>query len=279
MGNCLVTQYKREVSNNELRRYETVEAIVKAKDGAVENDQLIVVGLIPGMVVSVEGGGYMAESYAGLNNPLTRFTSYTATDYVYINLYVANIDSRIYIKSKYSLIYLYVGAGSIITPVLNDLEYCIKLSALRIIKMDFQCQLEKLTTLSDLGEVQMYSPNVIGELKDIGNLIKLSSVNFNGCSVGGDIIDFVSAQVANGRSSITASSPISMYSGLSYLTFNGNTYSENTGSFLTWQSASKIALYAGGEPISSCTKVYTYGYTQQEAEAAFPGKTIIRVDA
>ena len=261
MGNCLVTQYKREVSNNGLRRYETVEAIVKAKDGAVENDQLLVVGLIPGMVVSVEGGGYMAESYAGLNNPSTRFTSYTATDYVTISLYVANIDSRIYIKSKYSLTSLYVGAASIITPVANDLEYCVKMSGLRIIKMDYQCQLDRLNTLDDLSEVQMYSPNVIGELKDIGHLIKLSSINFNGCS------------------SVTASSPISMYSCLTYLTFNGNTYSEGTGSYLTWQSESKIALYAGGEPISSCTKVYTYGYTQQEAEAAFPGKTIIRVDA
>ena len=43
--------------------------------------------------------------------------------------------------------------------------------------------------------------------------------------------------------------------------------------------AVQIAVYAGATSVENCPRVYCKGYTQQEAESEFSGKTIIRVDA
>lgn len=126
--------------------------------------------------------------------------------------------------------------------------------------------------------LNLMSSKASGNIDSLGKLTSATELNLYNNIIGGSVEGFVSAQVSNGRSSVTTSNPIRMFRVLQYATFGGSKRSAFW-CFVTWESASKIAVLEGEETISACTNVYTKGYTQQEAEVAFPGKTIVRVDA
>lgn len=126
--------------------------------------------------------------------------------------------------------------------------------------------------------LNLMSSKASGNIDSLGKLTSATEMNLYNNIIGGSVEGFVSAQVSNGRSSVTTSNPIRMFRILQYATFGGSKRSA-WWCFVTWESVSKIAILEGGETISACTNVYTKGYTQQEAEIAFPDKTIVRVDA
>jgi hypothetical protein len=123
----------------------------------------------------------------------------------------------------------------------------------------------------------MSASKVSGVLSDLSKMVSLITIGLSE-NISGTTESFVSGQITNGRSTVTYSNAIRIDSLLRCCTFGGNNYNQAY-AFVTWESASKIAIYSGASTISDCTTVYTKGYTAEEAASAFAGKTIVRVDA
>lgn len=131
--------------------------------------------------------------------------------------------------------------------------------------------------------ITLNKTKVYGNIESWGNLTSIESMgvaelqDYSRCT--GSIENFVSAQVSNGRSSVTEANPINCPWLLHWATFGGSKKNVAGYMYLTWESASKIAIFNGGTGgIAGTTTVYCKGYTQSEAETNWPGKIIIRVD-
>lgn len=122
------------------------------------------------------------------------------------------------------------------------------------------------------------SHSLFGDIAEISDLSNIEELAISNTSVSGSVESFVKGQINAGRT--VPSNPLYCIGLLSQITFGGNNYGNYGDAMcLTWQSAEKIVVGKGNRVLSNCTTIYTKGYTQQEAEAEWPGKTIVRVDA
>lgn len=165
------------------------------------------------------------------------------------------------------------------TPISGDIG-CLKnltaLTTINISKTNVTGDISVFGLLTGLTSINSANTTIYGDIASLGPLTSLTYYNCIGNGLHGAVEEFVAAQITNGRSSVAIGSPITISNLLYYCTFGGNTYDSAT-YLLSWESATKIsARYSIG---GNVTKVYTKGYSQSEAEAAFPGITIIRVDA
>lgn len=123
--------------------------------------------------------------------------------------------------------------------------------------------------------------SIVAYLNDINGAINLREFAADPIANAGEITTFVSAQKAAGKTVRTIEDALYVYGISNSLTFNGvNINTQNNAIHITWDNSNRIVVYADvfATP-SSAPTVYTKGYSQSEAEAAFSGKTIIRVDA
>lgn len=137
---------------------------------------------------------------------------------------------------------------------------------------------KKLETFSPIGGI-----GLTGNIESLGSLTKLknflNSVFLPNTGIHGSIDAFVEAQ-CNAETPRTSYFFDEIMNGiLNSCTFNGAIRSSHGWGWLGWESASKIYVLDGANNRSGCPYVTCKGYTQAEAEAKWPGKTIIRVDA
>lgn len=142
-----------------------------------------------------------------------------------------------------------------------------------------QCAVVNILNTSIIGDIKdldilgctMFSPNdkMTGSMSDYGKVNISEYLNLASATVTGSVEDFVAQKAASGELRINQL--------LRKATFGGNIYTVDM-CWLEWAD-NKIAVYTGANTKAECTTVYCKGYTQQEAESAFSGKTIVRVDA
>ena len=133
-----------------------------------------------------------------------------------------------------------------------------------------------LTTLDLQGCLK-----VTGTASDLGKFVNATELSVLYTKITGNIEDIVASQIAGGVSSRNASNALYSNACLGQFEFGGVKHTGPKFGYgrITWESSSKIAVYSGGLSLAACTTVVCKGYTQAEAETAFPGKEIVRVDA
>lgn len=149
--------------------------------------------------------------------------------------------------------------------------------------------IESISGLTKLHTLDVsHIPNITGNISAVSAMTNLKYLGIIGTAITGSIENLVGGLISNGRTTSAKVIDGTSYEGvnanqvLKRLSFGGVMQkigiSDNT--LITWESASKIAVGIGnGTSMSNCYSVFTKGYTQEEAETAFSGKTIVRVDA
>lgn len=312
MANCLVTKLKGVVNNPNLLPIGYVRLHAKSISGAytAENAKLqITIKNGETCTISTPNGGYFALSFAGLDTD--RLATYTIKADSAVEgsstvvLFFANADYDILISNKYSIRILAGSntAKNVVTGDINDLKFSDSIELL-IVNNDWVGELSSLSNKQNLTQLNLEGTSVSGNINNLQSDTSLTNITLNRANniygniddlgpltslvsffaadvagISGTIEGFVAGQINSGKTTSTTN-PTQMFRALSFATFNGQIYAtENNYCYISWESASKIAVYAGAYGYTSCPRVYCKGYTQQEAEAKWSGKTIIRVDA
>lgn len=181
-----------------------------------------------------------------------------------------NIDA---LKGLTSLIRLDVGS----TKVNGDIASLGALTALQVLSIsgtDISGDIAGIGNLSSVSSLSCNNNKVVGDIDDLGGLTSLSAFYPNFRMMGGTVEGFVASQISHGRTSVTTSSPIFIGNLLKFATFGGNNYNEGN-NLVTWESTSKIVIYAGGGSVANATDVYAKGASQSEITAwENAGKTV-----
>lgn len=140
--------------------------------------------------------------------------------------------------------------------------------------------ISELAGCTSLTDLRIDNTNIGGDISGAGTLTNITKFQAYSSNISGSIESFVAAQIAEGRTSVSYSTPIIFDKATTYLTFGGELKKQATYTFLTWDSASKIAVYTGGSgTIESTERVYAKGATAEEIAAwEAAGKTVYVVD-
>lgn len=123
--------------------------------------------------------------------------------------------------------------------------------------------------------------NIVGDISFIPNKGKGIRVEFYNSGITGSIEEYVDSAIQDGK---TIATDFRMVGAITQLTFNGikqptNNIRFEAPCYVSWDTTGKISIKTGDYSVENTTHVFCKGYTQSEAEEAFPDKTIIRVDA
>lgn len=165
--------------------------------------------------------------------------------------------------------------------IYGDISYlsdATQLTDIQLLLTGISGSVDMLTDIPNL--VSLNIENCLGVTGNFASLAKFKNLNYlyvDVTGVIGSVEDFAEEWVKNNPN---VSNIIMVYRALRYFTFGGSKYTDETSNcYFKITSASKIAVYAGATSVENCPRVYCKGYTQQEAESEFSGKTIIIVDA
>lgn len=171
------------------------------------------------------------------------------------------------------------------TKVVGDISSFSNLVNIEYINADYSIVTGDIAVFNNavnITQLLFLNSKVSGNIQSLDALTNANEINMYNNIVGGSLDSFVSGQVANGRTSVSATNAIYMPRVIQYASF-GNAEPGDINEYhchVIWVSASQIAVYAGGETIETSPRVYCKGYgTQEQAESAFSGKTVTRVDA
>lgn len=306
MGNCLVTKLKSEVQNDNLIKLGvlriSVETMASGFDLSQTNAIQFTVKGGKTCHLSIIGSGYFVTDTADDADVSKHKTEYDLNSTSTTTLYFSNGTYKIDIDNKYEITKLRIIDNNVAHMIgfdIADVAYCDLGSPIVLGNTKVYGNIENLANQAHLAQVFINNltdihgniaalPNTLThffftnsslkvKVSDLG--AKTSLANIVGALVVGGANDtvenLVAQQIANGRT--VNSDGIGSSNMLKVAPFNGHTYNEQVGQVLCWESASKIYIMVPNKV--TATKVYCKGYTQQEAEAAFSGKTIIRVDA
>lgn len=286
MENCLVTQLNGVVQNDNIEKFGVFKMRVKALETPAPATQHFAIATNNTIKVTIPNGAKnISLTYEGLSDESLCMSEIEIhnTDNLK-NLYFKNGNYDVEISNKYSItqIKTYGSSSSIrsgITFSFNDFAYLVALSVLQILYSDIEGDIISLANCP-IEIFQIVGTNgYTGTLTSFRKLTELSEfLTYRSYHLSGSLNDFVTSQVAGGRTS-----EISGISGNGFMLYGLGTKklaaNNNVSLILTWESAFKIACYTGGSTIVTCDTVYVYGYgTQEEAEALFPGKTVIKCD-
>lgn len=308
-NNCLVTKLKGTVENSNLSVLNTLIIDVKSNAGYSSNMSSIMFKASEALVIKTTGSGYFATTFAGLDDPATRLTELTINANTNQRLYFSNGNYQIYVNNKYTLTELtfYNNAGpasQIFSFDMEGIEYSSGITSIRtygtakgdvsnlskmtdmvILNLTLATlvsgDISSLSALDKLETVQFYGcPNISGSIEYLAKK-NLSALGIDGTQITSTVEDIVELLITAQHTAATVSSPVDLSTSVINLTFNGTPLTGvATHAYLTWESTSKIAVLFGNSiGAANATTVYCMGYTQQEAEAAWPGKTIVLVDA
>lgn len=276
MGNCLITQLKGSVSNENLQPYGTIKIGCIKTGSPSKNAQEMGIFAI-GQTITVNGNGYFALTYEGLDDPSSRLTSYTipSVQASPLLLYFKNDNYDIFITGRYdtsNIRYLRItketSEQTIFSLDVDELKY---VTGLQNLKASNQNKVSgNLSSLAKttIQEITINNSSCTGRLMDLGVCTSLTILLLNRLDEKDDIVDFVLAQIENGRATCTS---LSIYRPSYFSTFGGNNM-EGISSFatLSWTSSSHIVL-------EGTDTVYIKGTPTAEEEAAWAEKTVIEV--
>lgn len=276
MGNCLITKLKGSVDNVNLQPYGTVKVSCLKTTAPSQTAQTLII-YAKGQTITVNGNGYFALTYAGLDDPASRLTSYTLpesqSDVLY--LYFKNDDYNIFITGRYddtySFRYLNMTPSTYEQTIfafnIDELAYVDDFQRLRgSNQTKISGHLSSMAKPS-LMEITVNSSSCVGSLMDFAVCTNIVILHLNKQSEKSDIADFVAAQVGHGRSTCDG---IGFHNPGLFCTFGGNPLTNLT-SFaeLSWTSASHIVLEGSGY-------IYCKGASAEEiAEWEGQGKTVV----
>lgn len=322
MNNCLKTQLKSIVDNNNLQKLGILIVTINATENSTYQKEFQI-ACNADIKLKAKNGTFRT-SIGNFSEDRTEFTL-TPSDGT-INIRVNNANYSIEISNKYAITYLrrVTGGGNPIFSINLSELYCSDLTNLRfdnsssigdisnikkapiLQELNFagcgniKGDISSLNYASSLSDIQLTATsisgnvdslvltglisfniercnNVTGNLSSIAKHKSIQSVYVNSTGMSGSVEDFAEEWV---KDNPNIGNIVMIYRVLRDYTFGGNKYpTENNNCFLDISSASKIAVHAGATTLANCPRVYTKGYTQSEAEASFPEKTIIRVDA
>ena len=312
--NCLVTNLKSVVNNDNLKVLGQIKLLTEPTSGQsdpvvyiVATKNVIVkttdslrlnncteVTLVPNEIntLRISGNGYLiiCDKYA-----------ISAIDYSRSNMNTP-IDELKYMTALTSISCLYAVQGNI-EDLLN---YNPSITTIKFAGTGISGNFENIakSKLEQLSTIRLESPyikgnidvftnglltdiylndciNIIGNINVLPNKQNITHLEIYNTGISGSLDEYVASAISSGK---TTAENFSITGAISQLTFGGNKQSIEGIStvapcFVSWDSTGKISVKTGSYDVNTTTHVFCKGYTQSEAEAAFPGKTIIRVDA
>lgn len=295
MGNCLKTQLKEVVNNDNLSKFnELLIHCSSVEDTSNVNYNYFYLGVKEPVTITVVGNGYFVFDGEDITDPSKQRTTYTGPSAVFR---LANGNYKLAISNKYVVSVLNTNLNSggerVAKVNFNDLSYILGMTNLGMIAINS----ENWKIIKNLSLLSIFmSANTYGDVADLPgqdftNLIinggtsitgdfaelgtKLSSVNakcyFNGTSITGNIESFVD----NARNKDVTTANYYLY-GLSQIYFGGSLIQSSYGNRLYFDS-SKICVY-NGNTLEDSTVICAKGATQAEIDAwKQAGKTVVVV--
>ena len=142
--------------------------------------------------------------------------------------------------------------------------------------------ISSISNLTQLTQLNFQDTDIQGTATDLGVFTNTTELTFLRSNITGSVEDFVTSQIAHGRTSVSESAPLYSNAILSRLTFGGSMIPDTTAiayGTLIWESASKIAIFCGGLTIGASTVVYAKGYSSSEMDIwEQAGKTVIVIN-
>lgn len=169
MNKCLITKLAGSVDNNSLLKIGEFRIKVSKIDNPSEKTQGFNLIFKEKVTATILGDGYFTDKTLSENNGKTmEITAQTNKD-----IFVSNGDYEISFDSKYPLRTLKFKADSVIGVYKSDL----KNRSLNLYDLNF-CNI--------INELDIFSPNVYGNLSSFTNMSNLSFVNIQSDNVYGD---------------------------------------------------------------------------------------------
>ena len=270
MKNCIKTVYPFSVENGNAPILGRL--ILHHYSGVNNESRLLVQG--KGVLVSVSEPNYFTVSADTEHKTSYELTSDSVTEITF-----STGEYDIVIDNKYNLTLLGTNSSGVKTDAvgmnINDAEFLVNLKGLRFV----------FTNGYSYGSIEK-----LGRLINLGfpgsqfNILGFSSKN-----IVGTIEGFVAGQVKNGRTN-TGDFPIKTYihdsssNDKPEVTFGNKLITTyiNANAWITWESTSKISIYAGTS-VEASTEVYVRGYSASEITSnqasgeVWEGKTVTDV--
>lgn len=295
-NDCLVTKLKGVIDNDSLAKLGSIKINATYKENATDNDLALLLRATEPIKVIAKGNGCVATSIAGLANEDKELTIPVGASYA--TVYFKNATYPIEITGKYNIVFIdQMSSSNIFTIDLEEVKYASSLSAFtsckavgdinvfennQVIKdLDISDSeaignISALASCQNLETLRAARTAIDGDISSLSKLTSLIALEIGNSNIEGSIESFVEGQYDNGR--ITANY-ITMPHILTQLKFGGTTYNMPYPSYVSWESRTKMTVIMGGNTYETCSDVYCSGYSQQEAEARWAGKNIVRVDA
>lgn len=280
-NNCLLTKLKGTVNNDNLPIYET---LVVEHIAVTTTADLFILYANDGISMIIDSDE-ITEVFDVSNNAhaLPWTINFTVASN-YSQIVRVKQKGKLKIKSKYALNGIdSLNKGNIHVSLLSDFAYKNSPVSANYLKLGNSNVSGDISILAEntpaLQEINLQEcSKVTGTASDLGAFTNATVLTILHTQITGSIEEFVAAQIAHGRTSVDDANNIYSNAILGQLTFGGSTHVASYGR-ITWESASKIAVYTGAEALTNCTHVYCKGYTQEEATAKWPDLDVLRVDA
>lgn len=226
MENCLVTKLKASVNNENLPILNTVKFF---KDEVQSSYNVnLYIQLVPADGKTLTA--YLSDGKVFLDNsgnPMSNTLTISSSNIIHVPL-----DScTMYIKNKNNIKNFFSTFYNFSVP-LSEFSYC---TNIEVLKLYLSGDTKDISMNTKIVEFNSYTQSkVSGNLSDFGKCTSLAKLNINSNKFDGSIEAFVAAQRANGRTSVSSSSPIEITLTHSLVTFNGQDASKARIANLYW---------------------------------------------
>ena len=183
MENCLITQLKGVVQNDNLTKLGTIKLHVTPKTITNELQQRLTVRAINGTIdVILPGPYYFGDTVADIStNTDTQYSSSGSAP----TKYFKNAEYSIVIDPKYNLRWLKIAnvANSIISVDIADLKYCTSLEELQLDGSDSRGDIAALSSITNLNELSIGDTQITGDISSLSGLnLEVLLINTQGIS-------------------------------------------------------------------------------------------------
>lgn len=192
MNKCLITKLAGSVDNNSLLKIGELRIKVSKIDNPSEKTQGFNLIFKEKVTATILGDGYFTDKTLSENNGKTMEISAQTSK----NIFVSNGDYEISIDSKYSLRTLKIKSDSVSGVYssdvknrslnLDDLKFCNITEELDIFSPNVHGNLSSLTNMSNLSFVNIQSNNIYGDYSSLEGLKKLAFPLFTGNNMKGN---------------------------------------------------------------------------------------------
>lgn len=228
MENCLVTKLKASVNNDNLPILNTMKFFKDWVQSSYNTNYYVNVIPADGKTLTA----YLSDGKVFLDqsgNPMSNTLTITSSNFVHVPL----DRCTMFIKNKADIKKVQSTFTDFTIP-LSEFSYCTNIEIIRLYLSGDTKDISMNTKL-----VEFYSQNhngISGNISDFGKCTSLTVLTVNSNRFAGSIEAFVAAQRANGRTSVSSSSPIAVALTGANVTFNGGNASKARAANLYWDA-------------------------------------------